>query len=128
MAIKAADQISVVDLTDGYSVILTNDSYTFPGSTSAATAGSTTTTVAAMCGSSQVAASVDLSAITKPTGITVTKDNDAVQPTLTITIANTVTAGGTVDIPVSIDNGNITIHKLFTYQIAFKGQIGRAHV
>ena len=28
MAIKSSDQISLVDLTDGFSVILTNDSYT----------------------------------------------------------------------------------------------------
>ena len=28
MAIKSADQISIVDLTDGYSVILTSDGYT----------------------------------------------------------------------------------------------------
>ena len=42
MAIRTSDQISIVDLTDGYSVILTNDSYTF--------AGSTTTTIVAMCG------------------------------------------------------------------------------
>ena len=45
MAIRTSDQISIVDLTDGYSVILTNDSYTFAGSTSAANAGSTTTTM-----------------------------------------------------------------------------------
>ena len=51
MAIKSSDQISIVDLTDGFSVILTNDSFTFPGSTSAAKAGSTTTTVVAMCSS-----------------------------------------------------------------------------
>ena len=42
MAIKSSDQISLVDLTDGFSVILTNDSYTFPGTTNAAKAGSTT--------------------------------------------------------------------------------------
>ena len=29
MAIKSSDQISIVDLTDGYSVMLTNDSFTF---------------------------------------------------------------------------------------------------
>ena len=28
MAIKSADQISIVDLTDGYSVTLTSDGYT----------------------------------------------------------------------------------------------------
>ena len=121
MAIRTSDQISIVDLTDGYSVILTNDSYTFAGSTSAANAGSTTTTVVAMCGATQVAASVDLNDVVKPTGVTVTKDTDVTQPTLTISVANTVTTGGVVDIPVQLDNGNITIHKLFTFQIAFKG-------
>ncbi len=38
MAIRSADQISIVDLTDGYSVTLTSDGYTFPGTTSAAKA------------------------------------------------------------------------------------------
>ena len=100
MAIRSSDQISIVDLTDGYSVILTNDSYTFAGSTSAATAGSTTTTVVAICGATQVAASVNLDDVVKPAGVTVTKDTDATQPTLTIAVANTVTTGGVVDIPV----------------------------
>ena len=126
MAIKSSDQISIVDLTDGYSVILTNDSYTFAGSTTAANAGSTTTTVVAMCGASQVAASVNLDDVVKPAGVTVTKDTNATQPTLTIAVANTVETGGTVDIPVQLDNGNITIHKLFTFQIAFRGQTGTA--
>ena len=126
MAIRTSDQISIVDLTDGYSVILTNDSYTFAGSTSAANAGSTTTTIVAMCGATQVAASVDLNDVVKPTGVTVTKDTDVTQPTLTISVANTVTTGGVVDIPVQLDNGNITIHKLFTFQIAFKGSPGAA--
>ena len=126
MAIKSSDQISIVDLTDGYSVILTNDSFTFPGSISSANAGSTTTTVIAMCGASQVAASVDLNAITKPSGVTVTKDSNATQPTLTISVDTTVTNGGIVDIPVSLDNGSITIHKLFTFAIAFTGATGAA--
>ena len=124
MAIRSSDQISIVDLTDGYSVILTNDSYTFPGNTSTALAGSTTTTIIAMCGATQVAASVDLNAVVKPTGVTVTKDTDVTQPTLTISVSTAVTTGGTVDIPVQLDGGNITIHKLFTFQIAFKGTPG----
>ena len=65
MAIRSPDQISIVDLTDGYSVILTNDSYTF--------AGSTTTTIVAMCGATQVPASVDLNDVVKPARVTVTK-------------------------------------------------------
>ena len=124
MAIKSSDQISIVDLTDGYSVILTNDSFNFAGGISAAVAGSTTTTVIAMCGGNQVPASVNNSNIVAPTGVTTSVDTDPTQPTITISIANTVTEGGVVDIPVSIDNGNITIHKMFTFQISFRGQTG----
>jgi hypothetical protein len=126
MAIRSSDQISIVDLTDGYSVMLTNDSHTFLGDTTKAIAASTETTVIAMCGASQVAASVNLDDVVKPTGVNVTKDTDATQPTLTIAVTTAVTAGGTVDIPVQLDNGNITIHKLFTFQIAFKGSPGAA--
>ena len=126
MAIRTSDQISIVDLTDGYSVVLTNDSHTFLGDTTKAIAASTETTVIAMCGASQVAASVNLDDVVKPTGVNVTKDTDATQPTLTIAVTTAVTAGGTVDIPVQLDNGNITIHKLFTFQIAFKGATGSA--
>ena len=74
MAIKSADQISIVNLTDGYSVTLTSDGYTFSGSTSAAIEGSCTTQIIALRGSEQVAATVDLNSVTKPTGITVTKE------------------------------------------------------
>jgi hypothetical protein len=63
MAIRSADQISIVDLTDGYSVTLTSDGYTFPGTTSAAKAGSCTTQIIALRGSEQVAATVDLNSI-----------------------------------------------------------------
>ena len=86
MAIKSSDQISLVDLTDGFSVILTNDSYTFPGSTNAAKAGSTTTTIVAMCGADQIPAAVDNSKIIAPTGVTTSVDTDATQPTVTISV------------------------------------------
>ena len=124
MAIKSSDQISLVDLTDGYSVSLTNDSYTFAGSVSAAIAGSTQTTVVALCGGTQVAAAVNNSAIVAPAGVTTSVDTDPLQPTVTISVANSVTEGGVVDIPVSLDNGNITIHKMFSFQISFRGQTG----
>ena len=124
MAIKSSDQISIVDLTDGFSVILTNDSFTFPGSTSAAKAGSTTTTVVAMCGANQIPAAVDNSKIIAPSGVTTSVDTDATQPTITISVTTAVKTGGTVDIPVSLDNGNIIIHKYFTFQIAFTGASG----
>lgn len=50
MAIKAGDQITIVDVTDAYSVILTSESYTFVGGTSGATSGRCITEVVAFCG------------------------------------------------------------------------------
>lgn len=124
MAIRSADQISIVDVTDAYSVILTSEAHTFPGSTSAALAGSITTQVIAMRGAEQVAASVTVSQVTKPSGVTVTSNNDATAPTLTIAVSTSVTAGGVVKIPVKI--GDITINKEFSFAIAFKGNTGSA--
>lgn len=124
MAQKAADQVTIVDVTDAYSVILTSEAYTFPGSTSAAKAGSTTTQVIAMQGATQVAASVTLSEITSPSGVTVTKDTSTTAPTLTITVSTAVTAPGNVTIPVHI--GDITITKTFSFAIAFTGAGGSA--
>lgn len=122
MAIRSSDQISIIDVTDAYSVMLTTDSYTFPGTTTAAIAGSVSTQINAMCGADSVNASVTVSEITKPTGISIQSDGDAASPTLTISVDNTVTEGGVIEIPVHI--GDITIVKSFTFAIAFKGTQG----
>ena len=124
MAIKSADQISIVDVTDAYSVILTNESHTFAGTTSAAKAGTATTTVMAMCGASVVNATVNVSEITKPSGVSVVSDGDTTSPTLTISVTTAVTSGGVVEIPVHI--GDITITKEFSFGIAFTGATGSA--
>ena len=122
MAIKTVDQISIVDVTDAYSVILTSEAHTFPGTTNAAKAGSTTTQIIAMQGASQVACSVTVSEVTKPAGVTVSSDNNATSPTLTIAVTTSVTTGGVVKIPVHI--GDITINKEFTFTIAYTGATG----
>lgn len=122
MAQRAADQVTLIDLTDGVSVILSSESYSFPGTTSAAIAGSTTTKIQALMGDVYVPATVDVAAITKPAGVTVTKDTSTTAPTLTISVANTVTAPGEVVIPVVV--GELTIEKRFSFSIAFKGTTG----
>lgn len=124
MAVRSADQISIIDVTDAYSVILTNESHTFAGTTSAAKAGTATTTVMAMCGSSAVNATVNVSEITKPSGVSVASDGDTTSPTLTISVTTSVTSGGIVKIPVHI--GDITITKEFSFGIAFTGATGSA--
>lgn len=122
MAIKGSAQVTVVDLTDAYGVTLTSEAHTFPGGTSAALAGSVTTQVVAMRGAEQVDASVVLSEVSKPAGVTVTMDSDKTSPTLTIAVSASVTSGGVVKIPVHI--GDVTIVKEFSFAIAFKGQAG----
>ena len=124
MAVKAADQLTIIDVTDAYSVILTNESHTFAGTTSAAKAGTATTTIIAMCGASTVNATVNVSEITKPTGVSVVSDGDTTSPTLTISVTTSVTSGGVVEIPVHI--GDITITKEFSFGIAFTGATGSA--
>ena len=124
MAIKAADQVSIIDITDAYSVMLTSDSHTFTGSTSAALAGSTSTQVVALCGSEAV--EVTVGSITTPTGVTATvSDNGTTTPTITIAVTTSVTEGGTVKIPVTITGKDVTITKEFTFGIAFKGATGQ---
>lgn len=123
MAIKAVNQIDVIDLTDGYSVVLTNDNYTFLGTTSAVNGTQTTTTqVMALCGSEQVPCTVGT--ITCPTGISAVSDGKTPMPTITITATSALTNSGTITIPIVVDGG-ITINKTFSYSIAFKGQTGQ---
>lgn len=124
MAQRAADQITLTDLTDGVSVVMSSESYVFPGTTSAAIAGSTTTKIQAIQGDQYVAASVNVANVTKPAGITVTSDNHATAPTLTIAIASSVTTAGEVVIPVVVDG--LTIEKRFSYSLALKGSTGSA--
>lgn len=122
MAQRAGDQITLTDLTDGVSVVLSSESYAFPGTTSAAIAGSTTTKIQAIQGDTYVAASVDVASITKPTGVTVTSDAHATAPTLTISVSTSVATAGEIVIPVVV--AGLTIEKRFSFSIAFKGATG----
>jgi hypothetical protein len=123
MGIKAVGQVDVIDLTDGYSVVLTNDNYTFLGTTNSVSGTQTTTTqVMALCGSEQVSCTVGN--ITCPTGISAVSDGKSLQPTITITATSALTKSGTITIPIVV-NGDITINKTFSYSIAFKGQTGQ---
>lgn len=122
MAIRSVDQISIIDVTDAYSVILTSESHVFPGTTNAAKAGSATTQIIAMQGAGQVPCTVVVSEITKPTGVTVSSDSNVTSPTLTIAVTTSVTTGGVVKIPVHI--GDITINKEFSFTIAYTGAQG----
>lgn len=122
MAVKASNQKTLMDLTDGYSVILTNDNYTFLGDTdSVSSTQSTTCQIQALQGANQVACEVG--EITTPTGLSIVSDGKTPIPTLTITATAALKQSGSVTIPVLI--GDITINKVFSWAIAFRGQNGQ---
>ena len=133
MAIRSSDQISIVDLTDGYSVNLSTDAFTFAGDTTKVkSTQSFSTTIYGYCGSKAVTAAVDTTALTLPTGVTVTSDDDTIAPTLTFTATTALTQailtafGGKIDIPVALDGGDITLHKSVAIGIALTGATGTA--
>lgn len=122
MAVKASSQVTLVDLTDAYGVVLGSEAHVFMGDTDSVKSTQTTSfMVSAMRGSEQVPCSVGK--ITCPTGISAVSDGKSPSPTITITATTALTAGGALDIPVTIEGG-IVIHKQFSYSIAFTGATG----
>ena len=125
MAIKSADQITIVDVTDAYSVILTSEAYTFVGNTSGAPSGLKCTTQAvAYCGTNQCTkVNVTAADIECPTGISaaVTSSGTAA-PTITFTTTATITTACEATIPVVVDG--ITVNKKFSFAVAKQGNQG----
>ena len=133
MAIRSSDQISIVDLTDGYAVNLSTDAFTFAGDTTKVkSTQSFSTTIYGYCGSKAVTAAVDTTSLSLPTGVTVASDDDTIAPTLTFTATTALTQailttfGGKIDIPVVLDGGDITLHKSVAIGIALTGATGTA--
>lgn len=124
MAIKSADQITIVDVTDAYSVILTSEAYTFVGGTAGVDSGNTCSTQAvAFCGNSQCN-TVTIGTVDCPDGISASVTNNNTQaPTITFTTTSTVAAACEAIIPVSV-NG-ITVNKKFSFAVAKQGQNGQ---
>ena len=125
MAIKSADQITIVDVTDAYSVILTSEAYTFVGNTSGAPSGlSCTTQAVAYCGSNQCSVvNVTAGDIVCPTGISATVENSGTSsPTIKFTTTSTVTTACEATIPVVVDG--ITVNKKFSFAVAKTGATG----
>ena len=118
---------------DAYTVLLTNESHVFAGSTSAAIASSATTQVLSYKGTtSQSATIVSVNGVAASTTSTATgiaglsfqcSALSGTSPTITFTCTTAfVSPNGTI--PIIIKVGNISITKMFTYSIAFKGATG----
>ncbi len=122
MAIKTADQCTLVDLTDGCSVVLTSEAYNFVGDTQYALPGQTSTQVIAYRGSESMPVTVGTP--TCPDGVTASvTNNGTAAPTITISVAaNKVSGSCEVSIPVTVDDLQYT--KKFSIGVALKGATG----
>lgn len=107
----------------GYTVVLENDNFTFKGDTDSVEGTQTIKCkVQAMYGDTVVACT--LGDIKPPNGMTIVSDNASPSPTLTVTVTDALTKGGSVTIPVIIRK--TTILKAFNYSISFKGLNGQS--
>lgn len=133
MAVKASDQISVVDLTDGYSVMLTSDAASFAANASGKALAATTfvTQVIAMRGTEAIQPSITAADIECPTNISASVSTSspysALNPGISITVAAAFTGdNAVVTIPVNLENG-ITIEKKFTISASKTGAAGTSY-
>lgn len=128
MAIKASAQETIVDITDAYSVYLTCASYTFPGTTTSAKAGSCNTTVVAMRGVESVPAVVNSASVIAPSGVNVSATNNSDGTCdLEISVTTAVKTPGKVTIPATV-NGEAEFTLEFSFGIALTGQTGAAGI
>lgn len=103
---------------DAYTVFLTNESYTFAGSTDAALTGSTTTEVVVYKGINKITPT-SITVGTKPTGLTSSVSGSVVSFTAATTL---VTKSGTIPLTITADGKTFT--KQFAYAISFQGGKG----
>ena len=125
MAIKSADQITIIDVTDAYSVMLTSEAYTFVGGTGGVGSGQSCTTEAvAFCGTNQCSSvTVTAADIECPTGISASVTNSGTSKVkITFTTTATINAACEATIPVVVDG--ITVNKKFSFAVARTGNTG----
>lgn len=123
MATKAADQITIVDLTDAYSVMLSMDAISLNGGTSTlGTQQTATVNVVAFRGSEQLTPTVGtITSSSNNVTTSVGSASNQVVP-ITVTFKAALNTSGKLTIPVTVEG--VTINKEFTWSIAFKGSGG----
>lgn len=125
MGILASDQITITDVTDGYAVILTSETYTFVENSSGGTKNQNCTTeVVAYCGSNQCSAvNVSEKDIVCPTGITAEVSNSGSSKVkIAFKTSANLTGACEATIPVVVDG--IIVNKKFSFAVAKAGAAG----
>lgn len=125
MGILASDQITITDVTDGYAVMLTSETYTFVENSSGGTKNQSCTTEAvAYCGSNQCSAvNVSEKDIVCPTGITAEVSNSGSSKVkIAFKTSANLTGACEATIPVVVDG--IIVNKKFSFAVAKAGATG----
>lgn len=117
----ASNQVTLLDLTDGISVEMSKDNYTFSGGVDCVLETQTTEVkVTALQGKEQTPC--EIGDVVPPAGISVSINNHSTEPIMTLTVNPGLKKGGSITIPVLV--GEITIKKEFSFSISFRGQDG----
>lgn len=141
MGIKAQNQVTIIDITDAYSVILSNENQTFRevSLNGGTTAETVTSTIYSYRGSTNVYSFIPSSAIgsthANADGVYITVDSPNTNPaqdlTFTVHIPAGLTNDGSIDIPIelyetSTTSGSplTTFTKTFSYSVAKYGSTG----
>lgn len=120
--IKAKNQITLVDVTDAYSVTLTSESYTFVGNTSGAPVGSTCSTQVVVYQGGNQMQKVNVT-VNCPPGIKADiTGNIGSSPTITFTTTAVISSSCEATIAVKIDD--TIINKKFSFAVAKQGNTG----
>jgi hypothetical protein len=139
MAIKAQNQVTILDITDAYSVILSNENQTFMEQASGQGAAATTTTIIAYSyrGSTNVYSFIPASAVgsthANSDGVYITVNtNPAQELEITVHIPEGLDVDGQFEIPIELYETTTTtgdplaiFEKIFTYSVAKYGNPGQ---
>lgn len=123
MSIKASNQITIVDVTDAYSALLSSEGYTFVGDSTGAPSGLTCTTQVTAYRGSHQCEEVRVVAVQCPSGISaIINNNGTSSPVITFTTIDIITEAAQAIIRIVVDE--ITITKIFTFSVAIQGSNG----
>lgn len=120
MAIKASTQITIVDITDTYSVSLTREAYTFTGDAIGAISGSSCSTRVFAYRGSEQCPEVNVSSVECPDGISATiTNNNTAFPIVMFEVTGVLKESREATINVIVDE--IAFSKMFSFSIAKSG-------
>ncbi|MBR4232324.1 MAG: hypothetical protein IKR95_03855 [Oscillospiraceae bacterium] len=125
MAVKAADQVTVLDLTDGLDVDLSTNSFSMTATaTNKLNVAKTCVIVVNVARGNEQIIPTSVTVGTLPANVTASVGTLSTATTITVNFGADLAADGSFEITVGVDE--LTYVKTFSYSIAFKGATGSA--